>query len=222
MPNTRDQDAIDLFFTRREAINLILAGASAGACAIGAPGGDNEHRRELPDGKPRGTLSDPDLLTKFMPWEFVLTDVEMAVVTPLCDLIMPADERSPAASAVGVPDFINEWVSAPYEQNKNELELFRFGLAWLATTSSERFAKPFVELTETQQRAICDPIAFGPKVAKGLRRQAQFFARFRALTVGAFYTTPEGRDDLQFIGNVALGKFPEPPPEVLAHMGLDD
>jgi hypothetical protein len=221
MPTQHDQDAIDLFFSRREAINLILASASAGACAIGAPD-DNEHRRELPVAKPRGTLTDPDLLTKFMPWEFVLTDAEMAVVTPLCDLIMPADERSPAASAVGVPDFINEWVSAPYEQNQNELALFRWGLEWLTATSNARFGRPFGQLSEAEQRSICEPIAFGPKAPEELRRQGKFFSRFRALTVGAFYTTPEGRDDLQFMGNVALGAYPEPPSEVLAHLGLTE
>ena len=217
------EDPIDLFFTRREAINMILAGASAGvgACALGAED-DNEHQRKLPVAKPRGTLTDPDLLTKFMPWEFVLTEAEMAVVTPLCDLIMPADDRSPAASAVGVPEFINEWASAPYEQNKNELELFRFGLEWLKNTANERFGKEFAALTEAEQRSICDPIAFGAKAPKELRRQAQFFSRFRSLTVGAFYTTPEGREDLQFMGNVPLAEFPEPPPEVLKHLGLNE
>jgi hypothetical protein len=155
-----------------------------------------------------------------VPWKFVLTDKEMKTVTPLCDLIMPADDRSPAASAVGVPDFINEWVSAPYEQNKNELKLFQWGLAWLETTAKERFKKSFGELAEKEQRSICDAFAFGGTTPKELMKQAQFFTRFRHLTVGAFYTTPEGRKDLQFMGNVALTAYPEPPPEVLKHLGL--
>jgi hypothetical protein len=61
MEDHEQEDAIDLFFSRREAINLILAGATAGAC-VSTTGckttdlADNDPVKELPIAKPRGTI----------------------------------------------------------------------------------------------------------------------------------------------------------------------
>jgi len=49
---------------------------------------------------------------------------------------------------------------------------------------------------------------------------AQFFSRYRDLTAGAFYSTPVGRTDLQFIGNVAQARFDGPPQALLKSLGL--
>jgi hypothetical protein len=111
-------------------------------------------------------------------------------------------------------------------------ELIQFGLGWIESEAQRQFTKPFGDLNEAEQRTICDPIAYRerpkPPPPPGekpkpdlLARQAQFFSRFRFLTVGGFYTTEAGRKDLQFMGNVAIGgDFPGPPPEVLEHLGL--
>jgi len=39
--------------------------------------------------------------------------------------------------------------------------------------------------------------------------------------MSAFYTTQEGMQDIQYVGNVPLTKFEGPPPEVLAYLKLD-
>ncbi|MEP7347970.1 MAG: gluconate 2-dehydrogenase subunit 3 family protein, partial [Gemmatimonadaceae bacterium] len=62
---------------------------------------------------PRGTPSDPDLLHPKVTWKLKLTASELATLSALCDTIIPADAKSPSASAVGVPAYINEYVSAP-------------------------------------------------------------------------------------------------------------
>ena len=49
----------------------------------------------------------------------------------LCDVVIPADDRSPSASAVGVTDFIDEFVSAPYPDNVRDGKKILEGLAWL-------------------------------------------------------------------------------------------
>jgi hypothetical protein len=51
-------------------------------------------------------------------------------------------------------------------------------------------------------------------------RQAAHFARYRDLTAGGFYTTPQGRKDVRYVGNVPLPRFDGPPPEVLKRVGL--
>jgi len=38
--------------------------------------------------------------------------------------------------------------------------------------------------------------------------------------MGAFYSSPQGMQDIQYLGNVPLTRFDGPPPEVLAYLKL--
>ena len=49
---------------------------------------------------------------------------------------------------------------------------------------------------------------------------ARFFARYRDLTAGGFYTTPEGMKDIGYTGNVQLASYPGPSPAALKQLGL--
>ena len=167
----------------------------------------------------RGIGTDPNLLKKEIPWPRVLTDGEKRIVTALADIIIPADEHGPAASAVGVPDFIDEWVSAPYEQQQTDLKAMRKGFAWIDAEAQKRFGKGFAAAAAAQQTALLDDI-----VAEGTdaRKQAHgFFTLFRDRAAGGYYSTPEGWKAIGYVGNVPIaGDFPGPPPEVLKHLGL--
>ena len=162
---------------------------------------------------------DPNLFKKEIPWDRVLTDAEKRAVTALADLIVPADEHGPAASAVGVPDFIDEWVSAPYEQQQGDLKVIRGGLAWLEDEAKKRFGKSFADGAAEQQAALVDDIV---KDGTEARRQAfDFFQLFRNRVAGGYYSTPEGWKAIGYTGNVPIaGDYPGPPPEVLKHLGL--
>ena len=46
---------------------------------------------------------DPDRMNPVVPWARTMTDGQLKTASALADLILPEDERSPAASAVGVP-----------------------------------------------------------------------------------------------------------------------
>ncbi len=171
-------------------------------------------------GLPTGIGTDPNLHKKIIPWDRVLTERELKTVTALCDVIIPADEKSPSASAVGVPDFINEWVSAPYPQQVEDREKVRAGLTWIDKESEARFHKVFADLEEGQKHAICDDICYIRKAKSEHKTAAEFFSKMRSLTAGGFYTTPEGSRDIGYVGNAPMAEFPEPPPEVLKHLGL--
>src|SRR5262245_36928200 len=82
-------------------------------------------------GGPRGGPWDPNLLRPNKDWPRKLTAAELATLTALVDVIIPADSVSPAASSVGVPAWINEYVSAPYDGQQRDLVRVRGGLAWL-------------------------------------------------------------------------------------------
>jgi len=174
----------------------------------------------VPLAGPRGTKSDPDLLKPKIDWPLQLTASEMATLTALCDMIIPADDKSPAASAVGVPAYINEYVSAPAEWYQKALVQVRGGLIWINVESNKRFGKAFAELSAAQRTAICDDICYAPKAKPEFKQAAQFFDRVRDLTAEGFYTTDEGMKDIGYVGNVALPSFDGPPPEVLKHLGL--
>lgn len=196
--------------TRREAIRQILA-VTAAASALNLRGFAAE--LDAP-----GIGFDPNLLKKEIPWPRLLTEAEKKTVTALVDVIIPADEFGPAASAVGVPDFIDEWVSAPYDQQVKDRKLIRDGLAWLDGEANKRFGKGFADSTVAQQTAILEDIV---KEGSDARKQAKaFFTVFRDRTAGGYYTTPEGWKAIGYTGNVPMGEFSGPPPEVLAHAGL--
>ena len=146
---------------------------------------------------PRGTPTDPDLLHPKAPWPRKLSAHELATLAVLCDTIIPADAKSPAASTVGVPAYINEYVSAPYDGQLRDLVRVRGGLAWLNTEGTERFGRPFTRLSADQRTRICDDICFLPKAKPEFQAAARFFDLVRDLTATGFYTTDAGMRDLQ-------------------------
>ncbi|MFT5466148.1 MAG: hypothetical protein ACI8UO_001246 [Verrucomicrobiales bacterium] len=201
---------------RRRVLKLLASsGALAGFSGF-AQVEDDSPLAELANSSPRETATDPNLFDpKYHEnWKPFLSDAEIKTVTALCDVILPADEKSPAASEVGVPDFIVEWTSAPYEDNQKDAALVRKGLAWLNGELD------FAAATDAERTKICDRIADSGSAAAGDREAAKFFNRFRQLVMGGFYTTPEGRADLGYIGNVALGVYPGASEAALKHLGL--
>lgn len=223
--------------SRRTALKVIASAAALGAAsscgaedaarsAQSAQSAQSAHEAlsgfdPLPPSNPlaAGTLADPDLLAPVVPWEMALTDQEMRLVAVLADVIIPADERSPAASDLGVQEYVNEFVSAP--GHEEHLALVRGGLTWLNRAARERFgAVEFPELDDAQRREICDEIAYEPSAPDHLKVQARFFDLFRDMTATGFWTTDEGMADLGYVGNVPMPSFDGPPAEVLERMGL--
>ncbi|HZT02825.1 MAG TPA: gluconate 2-dehydrogenase subunit 3 family protein [Steroidobacteraceae bacterium] len=220
---------------RRTTIKLIIAAASAMPAmraratyklepGASAPGPLREFEPTL-----HGYGPDPDLIKAYERgafWPLTLTAKQRQLAASLSDLIIPADEHSPSASAVGVVDFIDEWISAPYPQQREDRETVLQGFAWLdaeaqrRTEARARSEQSFAELPEAQQRAICDRICNLSRASADLQQPAQFFAVYRNLTAAGFYTTLAGRKDLKYIGNVALTHFDGPPTELLKKLGL--
>ncbi len=173
---------------------------------------------QAPTKGPRGTPSDPDLINAKVTWEMKLLPSELVTLAALCDMIIPADEKSPAASSVGAHDYINEWASRP--GGETSLVRIRGGLVWIDRESTTRFGKPFHQVTDAQRSAICDDICYLPKAKPVHRFAAQFFDTVRDQTATAFYTTPEGWKDLGYIGNVPLATFEGPSAEIRKQIGL--
>jgi hypothetical protein len=203
---------------RRTAIKWMLAASAAMAID---PRFARADAARAPGGKGYGT--DPDLMRHYNPgelWPLTFSEAQRRTAAALCDLIIPADAESPAASAVGVVDFLDEWISAPYPEQQADRAIVLPGLAWIDTEATKRFGRGFAALDEAQKAAIADDICFVPKAKPEFRTAAHFFNKYRNLTAGGFYSTPAGRKDLRYIGNMPLAQFDGPPPEVLKQAGL--
>ena len=205
---------------RRTSIKWMLSAAAA-MQSLRLQAGDAAARDVAANQGGYGT--DPDLVKEWKsgdPWPLTLSANTRLTVAALCDLIIPADEHSPAASAVGVVDFIDEWISAPYPQQRADREILLPGLAWMDAQAQFRFGKAFAALSDAQKGALADEICSPANAPSQFASAANFFARFRDLTAGGFYTTPIGMRDIGYTGNVSLEKFDGPPPEVLKKAGL--
>ena len=170
-----------------------------------------------------GYGTDPDLIRSYKPgdvWALTFNDPQRRAATALCDVIIPADEKSPAPSKLGVPDFIDEWISAPYPGHDADKTTVLDGLKWLDAESQKRFGNDFADLVLKQKTAICDDICSFGKAKPEFKQAAQFFRKFRDLTAGGFYSTPEGMKDIGYVGNVPIATFEGPTPEALKHLGL--
>ena len=162
---------------------------------------------------------DPDLMHPSVPWSRTLSDGQLQTASALADMILPADGRSPAASDLGVPDFIDEWVSAPYPDQRRDRETILAGLEWLERESRSRFGASFAAAGESSKTQLLDSLAWPVASDADLADGVEFFRRFRYLAVGAYYSTPEGMRDAGYVGNVAInGPYPGPSDEAMAHL----
>jgi len=161
---------------------------------------------------------DPNLLKPSVPWPLTLTDDQRASLRIAADLMLPADDRSPSGSALGLDAFIDEWVSAPYPEQQRDRRLILSGLAWLDAESNARFGHGFGADGDSERRAIFDSIAFKGKVQPGYGRPAFFFARLRGLMLGGFFSRPEGMKDIGYIGNAPSVSYAGPSDEAMAHL----
>ena len=123
---------------RREAIKWVLAASATLPFldwrAFGAAAGPA-----------KGYGLDANLTETYNPgdfWPLTLTEAQRRTATALCDIIIPADGKSPAASELHVVDFVDEWISAPYDEQQQQCETVVNGLIWLESESQQRFKSP--------------------------------------------------------------------------------
>ena len=213
-PQSADSRRLD----RRSAIKWMLTATASVALM--------ERASMAAEGAPTvgvGYGTDPDLVKIYKPgdvWALTFTDPQRRTATALCDAIIPADDKSPAASKVGVPDFIDEWISSPYDETAKDRPVITEGLDWLDAEAQRRFQKDFADLAEPQKCAIADDICGKTAVKKEFRSAQNFFNRFRYLAASGYYSTPQGWKDVGYTGNVPMVEFPGPTPEALKHLGL--
>jgi hypothetical protein len=220
--------------SRREAMQWVLGAVAASALPgtaadvlgqeVGRTPTPQEQAAKQPDPTGEGYGFDPPLPKFYKPgevWPLTFDAAQRAAATALADTILPADALGPAASEVGVVEMVDEWVSAPYPQQRADRPVILDGLAWLDDEAARRFGNHFTTVRPEQRRAICDDICNPQEAKPELRKPAAFFARFRALCAAAYYSTPAGWQAIGYVGNTPLPSFDGPPEEVLKRLGVE-
>jgi hypothetical protein len=149
--------------------------------------------------------------------ETFFTKHEMATITVLADIIIPKDGVSGSASDAKVPEFIEFIVK---DMPDHQIPI-RGGLKWLDIQCFNRYEKPFVEASATQQISIIDEIAYPAKAKPEMQAGVAFFNRMRSLTTSGFYTTEMGVKDIGYVGNVP-NQWPGVPADVLKQYGMEN
>lgn len=160
-----------------------------------------------------GYGTDPDLMQGAVPWPKTLSAAQLETAAALCDTILPAEGDHPAPSAIGIQQFIDEWVSAPYPEQRRDRILLHNGFAWVEREAMARHARPYPQLAEAERAAILRDAAAAHALG------ADFLRRMKFLTTGAYYTSEPGIAEIGYVGNVAImGDYPGPTPEALSHL----
>lgn len=152
----------------------------------------------------RGYGTDPKLTKpEKAPWSRIMIQAQLQTAAILADFILPASGTAPSASSLGIPDFVDEWVSAPYPDQVKDRPIIMNGLNALS-----------VQVLKTDAAARAAALAALPASADPVTMA--FWKKFRSLTIGAYYTTEAGFKDIGYVGNVARTVDPGPSAEVKA------
>lgn len=125
-------------------------------------------------------------------------DAELSMLAVLCDLILPADEKSGSATDAGVPEFIEFIVK---DMPNHQLPI-RGGMMWLNYEALSEFELDFIACSDQQQRSLLDRIAFPSEDEEDDPSTGEaFFSLLRNLVLTGYYTTKMGIESLGYKGN---------------------
>lgn len=158
-----------------------------------AAGIHEEEDIKVPDGR----LKEEAIRDARLRKEKFLNAHELATITVLADIIIPADGVTGSASDAGVTEFI-EFIVKDMPQHQVPV---RGGLKWLDRESNRRFGKNFVAIKPEHRINIVDDIAYPEEVKPEFTQGAAFFSLMRNLTATGFYTSEIGIKDIGFAGN---------------------
>ena len=177
------------------------------AGVVGAGWGVSHLPSGAPSGRPLppGYGKDPPLANpKRQPWPSIVDATVRRDLAALIDIVVPGIDGSPKGSVVGLVDFFDEWLGAPYPDMVADCALIMPMLTGMSGLA---------QLSVIDRKKRVDGLVSGGT--------AKAFARFCVLAAAAYHTTPQGITALGYVGNEARPSFDGPPPEVLAHFDAE-
>src|SRR5688572_31938953 len=160
---------------RRKSLKILATGALAGTAALSGCK-DDKKVKELNGKEPALTLDrNPDEMKnekRLLEMEDIFTAHEMATITVLADIIIPADEVSGSASDAKVPEFIAFIVK---DMPSHQVPM-RGGLRWLDIQCMKQYEKSFKDCSAQQQIEMVDKIAYPDKAKPAMKAGVAFFS----------------------------------------------
>ena len=129
--------------------------------------------------------------------ETFFTDAEQKKLSTLVDIIMPKDDVSPAATEIGVVDFMEFMMK---DQPGNQTRM-RGGLMWLDFEADEKFGKEFNELSESEVIQIVEEVAWPDTAKPEYEGGVRWFNALRNLTCSGYFSTEAGWKYMGYVGN---------------------
>lgn len=204
---------------RRVTLKWMLAAMAAGSAPVQSAYAAQAPASPWPSAAPTpvtgpGYGTDPNLLEPVVPWPKTLSAGQLATAAAVCDTILPAEGQWPAPSTVGIHQFVDEWISAPYPQQQGDRAVVLSGFAWIDAQAQARHGAAYATLNEAKRSLIL------ADAAKADARGRDFVEKMKFLTTGAYYTSEKGIEELGYVGNVPItdSDYPGPTPEAMAHL----
>ncbi|TBW27161.1 gluconate 2-dehydrogenase subunit 3 family protein [Gramella sp. KN1008] len=204
---------------RRESLRTLLIGGAGTSLLLSCKLDEGTDVSELTDIKEKtfdyGRTPEEEARDEALLEQDFYTDEEMKTIIVLSDIIMPGEGSAKPASEVGVPEFI-EFITKDIPSHQTPM---RGGLRWLKNESYKRYEKDFIDLSQEEQIAIIEDIAYPNDVKPEFTQGAQFFSRIRNLVTTGYFTSKEGIEYLGYKGN-SPNVWDGVPEEVLQKHGL--
>lgn len=185
---------------RRESIKSLLVGSAATTAFITPGCKETPKEPEVRSFGAYGrTPKELEHDAKILEGEPLFSPFEIATIATLCDIILPPTTNKGGANDAEVPEFV-EFIAKDLPDHQLPLQ---GGIMWLNGESYKRFEKPFIEISNDQQLAIVDDIAYPDPLNKEsqLEPGRLFFTRMRNLVLTGYYTSKLGIEDLGYQGN---------------------
>ncbi len=128
----------------------------------------------------------------------------MLALDRLSEILIPADDHSPGASAALVNRFLDVMVGEGSEAGQS---IWRDGLIAVDAEAQQRFKRAFRACEPAQQEEIVAVMAQNElSPSTDLER---FFRTLKRMTIDGYYTSQIGiHQELEYQGNTALAEFP--------------
>ena len=198
--------------TRRDALRKLAVAAAAPALLSACRGED------VAGAAHRHAASGRAMLPAVGAERTFFTEHEFETVRTLAGIILPADDRGPSAAETGTPELI-DWVMTDelLGDPTNRQTLMRGGLAWLDAEARDLGADSFVAATADQQRVLLDRIAYPTSAAPEDEAGVAFFSLLRNYVATGYFSSPQGIEDIGYLGNVARTEWTGCPDDANAY-----
>ena len=170
-----------------------------------------------------GRYPDYDEIGETGPWPKIVSDLTKRQLEKYSDLILPASNGpygpAPAPSEIGIAEFFDDWISAPYPYMSDTRRIVTRGMVWLDAQSRHDFGTDWLGTTDEQARNLIDRMMEADPDDGPMTHQRGMYDHLRRIIIGAYYTTPEGEADLGHVPSRPMtGDYPGPTGEALEHI----